>query len=114
MTFRPFGPRVTLTARASLEMPRFMASRASWSNAICLAAIVPPGSMQGNVFVRFTSQAPGLQAGGFEISVFHHGEHILLPHQEDVGTGPLFAEFVAGPGREQDGVALLDLQRAAG
>ena len=42
MTLRPLGPSVTLTARASLPMPRFMASRASWSNAICLALIRIP------------------------------------------------------------------------
>src|SRR5205823_5760795 len=38
-TFRPEGPRVTLTARASFLTPRRIASRASWSKAILLAAI---------------------------------------------------------------------------
>src|SRR5205085_9245358 len=38
-TFRPDGPSVTLTARASLETPRRIASRASWSNAILFAAM---------------------------------------------------------------------------
>src|SRR5688500_12923157 len=38
-TLRPDGPSVTLTARASFETPRRMLSRASWSNAILLAAM---------------------------------------------------------------------------
>src|SRR5687767_15416828 len=38
-TFRPDGPSVTFTARASLATPRRMASRASMSNAIFLAAM---------------------------------------------------------------------------
>ena len=41
-TFRPEGPSVTLTARASLATPRRMASRASWSKAILLAAMCSP------------------------------------------------------------------------
>ena len=37
MTFRPLGPSVTFTARASLPIPRRMASWASCSNAIIFA-----------------------------------------------------------------------------
>src|SRR5690606_7867700 len=36
-TLRPLGPRVTLTASASVSTPRWMPSRASWSNAMSLA-----------------------------------------------------------------------------
>jgi len=39
-TLRPRGPRVTLTARASFLTPSRIASRASWSNASFLAAIL--------------------------------------------------------------------------
>src|SRR5688572_18849954 len=43
-TARPRGPRVTFTARASCFTPRRIASRASWSNAILLAAMASPFS----------------------------------------------------------------------
>src|SRR5438105_12793452 len=42
MTLRPLGPRVTLTARASLATPLRSTSRASCSKAICLAAMGSP------------------------------------------------------------------------
>src|SRR5262249_53660911 len=43
----------------------------------------------------------------------HHREDVFFAHKEDgVLRGP-FAELVAGPGGEQDGVALLDLEPAA-
>src|SRR5262245_519406 len=38
-TFRPFGPRVTVTASARTFTPRRMRSRASWPNRTCLAGI---------------------------------------------------------------------------
>src|SRR5437867_3697809 len=90
MTLRPLGPSVTLTARASLPTPRRMASRASWSNAICLAAILPP-----------------------RYALLDDGEHILFTHQQDVVACGTSLELVAGPAGEQDLVALLDLQRPA-
>src|SRR5262245_56611982 len=115
MTVRPLGPSVTLTARASLPMPRRMASRASWSKAICLAGILPP--VCGKTSEGLIQQAK--PAGGCG-RAFHgglllnDGEHILLAHDEDGVAGRAFAELVAGPGGEQDGVAFLDLQAAAG
>ena len=42
-TFRPFGPRVTLTASAKIFMPRSRERRASSSNAIILdTSVIPP------------------------------------------------------------------------
>src|SRR5207248_9243332 len=46
ITLRPLGPSVTLTARANFETPRRIASRASWSNAICLALMLTPCGSQ--------------------------------------------------------------------
>jgi hypothetical protein len=43
ITFRPFGPSVTLTARASFDTPRRIASRASCSKAIIFAILSSPG-----------------------------------------------------------------------
>src|SRR5262245_44900923 len=66
MTLRPFGPSVTLTARASLDTPRRIASRASWSNAICLAAILSPSEI---VISR--------QQVGWAESSRHTGQHAM-------------------------------------
>src|SRR4051812_18533817 len=97
MTLRPLGPSVTLTARASLAMPRRIASRASWSNAICLAAIVPPGgvcqlSVDRGCLGRW-------RLGGS----LQHGEDVFLAHEEDVVALALL-ELVAGPVGEEDDV----------
>src|SRR6476619_6503541 len=94
MTLRPLGPSVTLTARASLAMPRRIASRASWSNAICLAAILPP---VGKCVVWWF------------VPLFDPREDVLLAHEQDVVAVALL-ELVAGPVGKQDGVALLDLE----
>ena len=40
-TLRPRGPRVTLTASASVSTPRWIPSRASWSNAMSFAISGP-------------------------------------------------------------------------
>src|SRR5215469_12097100 len=99
-TLRPLGPRVTLTARASLPMPRRIASRASWSNAICFAAILPPVGKKRVFVVR-------------GMLFVDHGQDVLFAHQQDVVAAALL-ELVAGPVGEQDGVADLDLERPAG
>src|SRR4051794_10105307 len=95
MTLRPLGPRVTLTARASLETPRRIASRASWSNAICLAAIVYRASV-----------------GKLRALLLDHRQDVLGVHQQDVVAARLL-ELVAGPVGEQHRVALLDRRRLA-
>src|SRR5262249_12869488 len=101
-TLRPLGPRVTLTARASLAMPRRIASRASWSNAICFAAILPPNKWCPVVF-------------GYEsmVGLVEDRQHVFLAHEEDVGVAAAFFVFIAGPGGEEDGIAHLDLEVAA-
>src|SRR5271168_634737 len=93
MTLRPLGPSVTLTARASLAMPRRMASRASESNAICLAAIVSPDFSSSSLVVdrQWRVRARPL---------FEHGEDVFLVHQQDV-VALAALEFVAGPVGEQ-------------
>ena len=40
ITFRPFGPKVTLTAFANASTPRFNPSRASISNFISFAILI--------------------------------------------------------------------------
>src|SRR4051794_23512512 len=107
MTLRPLGPSVTLTARASLAMPRRIASRASWSNAICLAAILPPLTTRSPWSVERKRRRSCYRL------LIEHGQHVLLAHEEDV-LAVRFLELVAGPVGEQDGVALLDLERAPG
>src|SRR5438309_443946 len=96
MTFRPLGPSVTLTARASLPTPRFMASRASWSNAICLALI-------GMILELFGDSKA---ACGFALGVKPQAarqlvddrEHVFFAHdQQVVAGGVLLLDFVAGP-----------------
>src|SRR5438270_8080144 len=95
MTFRPLGPRVTLTARASLATPRRMASRASWSNAICLALIGKEPLCVGGVFGSLGYAASGL---------VDDGEDVFLAHDQQVVAGRvLLLHLVAGPGGEQDG-----------
>src|ERR1051325_2943194 len=112
MTLRPLGPSVTLTARASLPMPRRIASRASWSNAICLAAILPPLTITGSSWSLVCGPSRKCRRPRSRLLV-EHGQHVLLAHEEDVVAAGLL-EFVAGPVGEQDGVALLDLERAPG
>src|SRR4029077_16112351 len=92
MTLRPLGPRVTLTARASLAMPRRIASRASWSNAICFAAILPPNVMSkgwsgfaSDLLFRGHSRARNDKSNARLL--FQHREHVLLAHEEDF-VGP--------------------------
>src|SRR5207253_5623739 len=83
MTLRPLGPSVTLTARASLAMPRRMASRASWSNAICFAAILPP--------IRFNPPGATRRTGwAWENHLpVNDSQHVFLAHDEDVVAGPV-------------------------
>src|SRR5262249_42617619 len=90
MTLRPLGPRVTLTARASLATPRRIASRASWSNAICLALMV-------NV-----SSVPCPLAQMIRVVSVENGENVFLVHDEDFAGGLAVLELVAGPGGEQN------------
>src|SRR6516225_9461990 len=101
MTLRPLGPSVTLTARASLDTPLRMASRASWSNAICLAAIVSPSnSVDGSGRVGW---AGGPRGDG---SLLQHGQNVVDAHEQDILPLRLL-ELIAGPVGEQDDVALL-------
>src|SRR5581483_3496078 len=109
MTLRPLGPSVTLTARASLPMPLRMASRASWSKAICLAGILPPVDKWSDGLI---ASSPRERTRG-EISLVHDGEDVFLAHDEQAVLARALPELVAGPGGEQDGVAGLDLQAAA-
>src|SRR3954447_13580017 len=69
MTLRPLGPSVTLTARASLDTPRRIASRASWSNAICFAAILSPSAECWLVRIQL---------------LLDDGEDILFAHEQDI------------------------------
>src|SRR5512137_1182198 len=62
-TLRPLGPRVTFTASASTFTPRRMASRATWSKRICLAAM---------------SCSPILWGG----LLLEHAEDVVLTHDE--------------------------------
>src|SRR3954447_19120511 len=127
MTFRPLGPRVTLTARASLATPRRMASRASMSKAICLADISKPRwwccslGRVGRVFeptvlrlplpVGLAKPRPTLQTLGRKRLV-DNGEDVFLAHDQQVVAGRvLLLDLVPGPAGEQDGVAHLDLHR---
>src|SRR5579883_372177 len=103
MTLRPLGPSVIFTAFASFEIPRFMASRASWSNAICLADI-SNSSCECLVLVRVF--------GGFVLA--DHAHHVAFVHQQDFAVGGAILEFVAGPRREQHLVADLQLHLGAG
>src|SRR3954468_20252218 len=96
MTFRPRGPSVTLTARASLVTPRCIAWRASWSNAIIFAAMcaLAPGNGWG-----FRSGGyRRLRAGPASVD---HGEDVVLAHQEDLLVA-VDLELVPGVGGEQD------------
>src|SRR5262249_21358345 len=88
-TARPRGPRVTLTARASCFTPRRMASRASWSNAILLAAIFSP-----------SFSCSGLLAD--------HREDLALAEDEEFLAVQL--HFRSREAAEEDAVALLDLE----
>src|SRR4051812_39883960 len=102
MTFRPFGPSVTLTARASFATPRCIAWRASWSNAIILAAIFAPRKC------GFRCSGWGGRRVGLG-SALDDGQDVVFAHQEDLlVAGEL--ELVAGVGGEQDAVADLDLE----
>src|SRR5438105_9211791 len=47
-------------------------------------------------------------------SLVEHGQHVFLMHDEDGILAAALLEFVTGPGGEEDGVALLDLERPAG
>src|SRR5262249_30195259 len=99
ITLRPLGPSVTLTARANFETPRRIASRASWSNAICLALMLTPcWSLRHN----------GKWFGGLPLD---DGQYVFLVHDEDGVAGAALLELVAGPGGEQDGVPFFDLER---
>src|SRR6185503_17209945 len=89
-TARPRGPSVTLTARASCFTPRRIASRASWSNAILLAAMASP-----SIF-RF-----GLLAD--------HGKDFALAQDEQIF--PVDLHFGSGVPAEEDFVALLHFER---
>src|SRR6185503_8363902 len=82
-TARPRGPSVTLTARASCFTPRRIASRASWSNMIRLAAI----------------SSPFLSDHGKDFALVHN--QVILPLQLDLASG------VAA---EEDLVALFHLE----
>src|SRR5262249_55706711 len=114
MTLRPLGPSVTLTARASLLTPLRIASRASWSNAICLAGIVPPLHVRSDQWDSVRKPTDCNPWAWRRIGLFFdHGEYVLLAHEEDVVLAGAFAEFVAGPAGKQDGVALLDLEVTA-
>src|SRR5690348_17136640 len=97
MTFRPFGPSVTFTALASFEIPRFIASRASWSNAICLAAIC---YSSGTVGVWcWLLRSPPVATGGL-VGSLDDAHHVAFVHDEDftLDLGPAVLELVAGPG----------------
>src|SRR5688572_24666932 len=97
MTLRPFGPSVTFTARASLLMPRRMASRASWSNAICLADIGT--SVKSVECLVFRGEPRALP---------EDAHHVALVHEDECVFRAAVLELVAGPGGEQHLVA--DLQ----
>src|SRR5438309_1153427 len=124
MTFRPLGPSVTLTALASFAMPRRIASRASWSNAICFAAILSPLVSRKYHDLCAVPASPQRQArANFRLALawrcglagrksLQHRQHILLAHQEDVVARALL-ELVAGPVGEQHHVAFLDGHRGA-
>src|SRR5687768_12071843 len=79
-TFRPEGPSVTFTARASFETPRRIASRASWSNAILFAAIVgAPDSLVCQLSA--------------DRQLIDHGQDVILGHDHqlfiiDLHLGP--------------------------
>src|SRR5687768_3138599 len=108
MTFRPFGPRVTFTALASLAIPRFIASRASWSHAICLALMGTP--VTGRVC---SGEAHGRPSVGLRV-LLDHRQHVFLMHDEDFVGILAVLELVAGPGGEEHLVAGLQLHRHAG
>src|SRR5690242_18857788 len=97
MTLRPFGPSVTFTAFASLVMPRFMASRASWSNAICLALISLTSS--GGGLCRWVVDDWLAASRGERLS--EHTKDVAFVHQQDVAFGAAVLELVAGPRGEQ-------------
>src|SRR3954467_4536568 len=95
-TLRPSGPRVTLTASASLSTPRSSARRASSLNLMILA--MGP-SDQGWVWSR-TTTAPGpgqfgspgrsrASSGGRVWSLLHDGEQVAAPTYQVLLAGVL-------------------------
>src|SRR5436190_11355457 len=89
-TARPRGPRVTLTARASCFTPRRMASRASWSNAILLAAMASPSIFRVELLADHRENFALAQ------------DEVFFPVDFHVGTGEP---------AEEDAVALLHFER---
>src|SRR5512135_423217 len=90
-TLRPLGPRVTLTASARTFTPRRIASRATWSKMICLAAM----------FVSL------LVGKGWLL--LEHAEDVVLAHDQRL----LAVDLDLGPGvlGEQHAVAGLHVER---
>src|SRR5271156_2166380 len=93
MTLRPLGPKVTLTALASVSMPRSIRSRASVPSRISLAAMI-----------IFPSARLGSSGGALDDA---HDVGLLNNHQ-------LFAielDLVTRPFAKQHAVAALDVER---
>src|SRR5262245_40883586 len=100
-TLRPFGPSVTLTALASVSMPRSMRSRASTENLTSLAAIVRVP------LIGFQSASGGLLFGG--AAAFNYAHDVGFLHDEEILTVDF--HLGAGPFAEQNGVADLEIDR---
>src|SRR6056297_1986639 len=108
MTLRPFGPRVTFTALASVSTPRFSAWRACWSKRICLAMVVQfiewgkGGTIGGcvppvKVCERVVQRQDALSFDAAEEIVLLHNQNFLAVHRD----------FGAGVFAEENGITLL-------
>src|SRR5579885_661121 len=95
-TYRPFGPRVTLTASARMSTPRWSERRASSLNLSSLCAM------------DLLSLPLGLRAGQLAVADDLR-EHVALAQDQVVGA--LDLDLGAAVLGEDDDVALLDLHR---
>src|SRR5918996_830914 len=104
ITLRPLGPSVTLTASASISMPRSMRARASVLNLMSLAAMAVRPPHTWLAFWRSSgSRRLACRALAFDDAYdvrFLHDQQLLAVHL-DLGARP-FAE--------QDGIAFLDIR----
>src|SRR5262249_24306083 len=112
-TFRPFGPRVTLTALARRPTPRIILSRASTENLISLADI-----LKNPFFV--SSPAGASRVGGDKGSgsfltgarfrrAFEHAHDVAFFHDQEFDAVEF--DLRAGPFSEQHLVANLQINR---
>src|SRR5262245_45796574 len=112
-TFRPFGPRVTLTALARRSTPRIILSRASTENLISLADILKIRSLFRHLQVRAVL-ADDKGSGSFLTGArfrraFEHAHDVAFLHDHEFDAVEF--DLGAGPFSEQHLVANLEINR---